>query len=340
MRKGRKITLNLWTPDEITEDTLRARSAFQERRAKQIIEELAMLSGLRYPNSTSAVEEALSCMEKCIEEEFDEDKCQKVLLALMPGKEETDKNIEALRYLAFPPISADDLRTTAAIPSFSKKAIRENPNYAVQIFATVRLAMDSIRFPWIIDPDSYKNEDGTVQVDKIEAHRQFAIRSTALLVASQQTQTSRRTDEKKELEDLITHTLESEDYINIPKKEIVTTGQLHKELSHGTFMKECTVMGENGDFVIRLFDDRFLFIECKASNSEVNSRKRLNKESIKNVKTWKTVLGSEIIGAVAIRGVFKPEYVLSAQDDGVFIIWSDGIGRFQDFLQQIKEEAE
>jgi len=37
--------------------------------------------------------------------------------------------------------------------------------------------------------------------------------------------------------------------------------------------------------VIRLFDGRLMALECKASNSEINSRKRINKEIGQNAQT-------------------------------------------------------
>ena len=38
-----------------------------------------------------------------------------------------------------------------------------------------------------------------------------------------------------------------------------------------------TLIGEhNADLVVGLHDERILALECKASNSEINSRKRIN----------------------------------------------------------------
>ncbi len=45
-----------------------------------------------------------------------------------------------------------------------------------------------------------------------------------------------------------------------------------------TFATQTNLGSDNADVIVRLDDGRLLAIECKGSNSEINSRKRLNKE--------------------------------------------------------------
>ena len=43
---------------------------------------------------------------------------------------------------------------------------------------------------------------------------------------------------------------------------------------------------ETPSWLVRLRDGRLLAIECKGSNREINSRKRLNKEAAQNARAW------------------------------------------------------
>ena len=62
----------------------------------------------------------------------------------------------------------------------------------------------------------------------------------------------------------------------------------------GQFLARSCVLGEDeADIVIGLFDHRVLAIECKASNSEINSRKRINKEIGQNARNWVARFGTD-----------------------------------------------
>jgi hypothetical protein len=154
-----------------------------------------------------------------------------------------------------------------------------------------------------------------------------------MMLSTQQTQTSRRSNEKSELESQVHAILIGQGFTEMPKKKLANSSELHSALANGQFMKECNVATENADFVVRLKDGRFLFIECKASNSEVNSRKRLNKEATKNIKVWLDVIGNSIVGSCSIRGIFKPEYVIEAQKQGVYIFWAHNLAALTNFLK-------
>lgn len=266
------------------------------------------------------------------------------MLSNLLGDDSNGLKSEALRYLAYPPISEDDLEATAEIVSFTKKTIDakddpKNPGEKPDIESAKRVmeiigeSLDEFRFPWLVDSDGYKanNKDAALVAD-----RRFAVSSTALMLSSQQTQTSRRSNEKAELESQVHNILLNLGFEKIPKQKLSNVGELHSALRNGQFMKECTVATENADYVVRIKDGRFLFIECKASNSAINSRKRLNKESVKNIQVWKRQMGDSIVGSCSIRGIFKPDYVIEAQEQGVYIFWAHNLMALEDFLKAAK----
>ena len=64
-----------------------------------------------------------------------------------------------------------------------------------------------------------------------------------------------------------------------------------------SFLTQTNLGTDNADVIVRLDDGRLLAIECKGSNSEINSRKRLNKEAVQNARAWLTGFGADQGGA-------------------------------------------
>lgn len=330
----------IWKEEDIREDAELARAALIQRRSAAIKNELAGLNQ-SFPVNVSAIEEALRCLMDCHNANYDAKVCQTHLLKYMEDDKSGLKK-EGLRYLAYPPISNDDLEATAEISSFTRKTIeakadpkdpdyQPDPNAAKRVMETIRDALDPVRWGWLTDPASFAGANDPAAV---AAGKAYGLKSTALMLASSKTQASRRSTEKSELESQVHDILIAAGFVELPKKSIKNSSQLHGALQPGQFMKECNVVSENADFVICLKDGRFLFIECKASNSEINSRKRLNKEATKNIKVWQEKIGSSIVGSCSIRGIFKPEYVLEAQRQGVYIFWAHKLEVLAKFLRE------
>jgi hypothetical protein len=85
-----------------------------------------------------------------------------------------------------------------------------------------------------------------------------------------------------------------------------------------------------------LWDRRTLLIECKASNSEVNSIKRLNRDSAAKVSAWKKGLGeTNIVPATVISGVFKLSRLKEAQDV-MYLFWSHNLAPFIAWCDSLK----
>ena len=80
-------------------------------------------------------------------------------------------------------------------------------------------------------------------------------------------------------------------------------------------------------------NNQILAIECKSSNSEINSRKRLNKEVVKNANGWTSNFGKLVIAGAVLRGVFKPQYDISAQETPVAIFWGHRLSDLAAFIR-------
>ena len=99
------------------------------------------------------------------------------------------------------------------------------------------------------------------------------------------------------------------------------------------FFTQINLGSDNADLVLRLDDGRLLAIECKGSNSEINSRKRLNKEAVQNARAWLSGFGGQVVPAVALQGVFNGRYVAEAQDTPMLIFWSHRLDDLRDFVR-------
>lgn len=273
-----------------------------------------------------AVGSALACLESCWPVRGDDEACQAYLASLL-ANDPGGLRYTALRYMVYPMISRDDLKTALDAPSLSAQYLSSPAGRKVcgELIRFLLAGMDDHRFPWL------RANKGPPS----PARRTAGIDLTAFTLVSRQNETGRRSDEKKELEQRYATTLKEAGYVQIPTCKIANSADLHAAIKPGEMMKECTVCGENADFVVCLRDNRFLFIECKASNSALNSRKRVNKEAVKNIQVWKHQLGAAIIGACAIRGVFDARYIQEAQTQGVFVFWDHDHSDLTNFLSAV-----
>lgn len=292
-----------WTRDDICKDSAQARNIFRESRLKE--GQSAYKDA--YKKARTVAAEAVIALSTLADESLGGEARSECVLKLMTRRVKK----EALRYLTAPPISEDDIATLADIPSFTSNSIRAKEGSSLRIASIIKNAVDPFRFPWIIDGS----------LEPSEKQLAGAIDATAILIATQNTQTQRRSNEKKHLEGAVESVFRDAGYIKVatPKTGIRSISDFPEKRQ---YMIGCTILEDNGDVVARLDDGRLLIIECKASNSEINSRKRLNKEAVKNVLNWRRGFGeATVVGAAAIRGVFRPCYVEEAQNQGVVIFW-------------------
>lgn len=100
--------------------------------------------------------------------------------------------LEAFRYLAAPPISADDLKILAEATSLTKGQLRKRPGDVKRLVETVRLVLERRRFAWVIEGR-----------EPTEAERGAAVMASAALIAASRVQTKRRATGKTQLETLV-----------------------------------------------------------------------------------------------------------------------------------------
>jgi hypothetical protein len=94
------------------------------------------------------------------------------------------------------------------------------------------------------------------------------------------------------------------------------------------------LVASKADIPVRLFDGRLMPIECKVSNSEVNSVKRINNDAAAKAVGWRRRLGEDQVVPVAmLSGVFKVANLLQAQGAGLTLFWAHRLDQLQAFIE-------
>lgn len=228
----------------------------------------------------------------------------------------------ALRYVAGPPISADDLGVivTRSPKRISKTAIKKDDSLANDVLGLICRLSDSERFPW---------------VGKGRQPRPFelkeAIRATTAMHAAQTMQTERR-GYGKQVELMLAKRLDSMDFSKVPtpnKGKITAPSHLPSPM---TYYGECTVYGRRADLLIGLSDGRCVAVEAKDSSSVVNSVKRVLNDTAAKARHWRAKLGETVLPVALLSGVFGLDSLKSAQDSGLYLVWTHDLDSFTKWL--------
>lgn len=230
---------------------------------------------------------------------------------------------EALRYLAGPPISDDDLQVIANVKSIAPGVLKNNPEELRKVFDVIECVIDPFRFPWV--------KSG---ITPTQEQREAALLASSVLLAAQRIATERRTDGKDGQEAKVKDYLLTLGFKEAPPATINT---IVKGPQPGQFCAECLLGERKADVVLRLHDTRLMAIECKVSNSATNSVKRLNNDAAVKAEYWLKVFGtSQVVPAAMLAGVFKVVNLTQAQTRGLALFWSHDLEKLGAFIESTK----
>jgi hypothetical protein len=249
----------IWTTEQLEADRLQAIAIFRKERMEEPLEDYL-----------EAFDQYQGYIEELLETTVDLSQLESQALEVLSDPHLQD----AFRYLAAPPISDDDLKVLAEAPSLTKGQLRKRPEHVRRLVETVRLVLDRRRFAWVVE-----NREPT------EAERGAAIMASAALMAASHVQTKRRTTGKAQQEARVKQTLTD---LGLKKVAARLIPNVSFAPAPGEFCPE-SVLGEpkagrKADIVLRLWDHRLMPIECKVSNSSLNSVKRLNNDAAVKAK--------------------------------------------------------
>jgi hypothetical protein len=231
---------------------------------------------------------------------------------------------DALRYLAGPPISADDLKTLAELDSFAPAKLRADgmtgANSLLEIFQTT---LDPRRFPWV--GQNREPTDHEVNV---------AIAASSALITGQRVQTHRRNAGKNAQETAVKLYLLSLSFTEEVARKINT---LDDAPPREAFCAESMVGSRKADVPVRLYDGRLLAIECKVSNSALNSIKRINNDAAVKASVWHREFGTnQIVPAAILSGVFDVSNLVKAQAGTLTLFWAHRLSDLGTFIEKTR----
>jgi hypothetical protein len=278
-----------WTPEQFAQGVARSVEIFREQRLNEARDDYS-----------SHFDEARSAVEDLLELTTDLTALEQVNSeAIIDGG-----YLRALRYVAAPPVSDDDLETLSGVP----ERHYSEPDKWPLVVDTIKTYIDSHRFPWVVD-----NHDPT------EQEKHAAIISTAAQMAAQRVLTARRNEAKAEQEELVKEALRQAGFQEVRARDIRSSRSFPRL---GEFCGESKVGDKKADIVVGLRDERLLAIECKVSNSKVNSTKRIA-EAVGKARGWLEDFGAlGIVPCAVIAGVYNVSNLIVAQERGLTIWWS------------------
>ena len=232
--------------------------------------------------------------------------------------------LETLRYLPGPPISGDDLKTLADIANFDSSKLQSDEAASKRLLETIRKTVDPRRFPWLAEDRNPTDDE-----------KAAAIFASAIMLAAQRLQTSRRNQAKVDQEKAAREHLKAHGFLAERLKKIQNYAQFPAQ---GIVSANEVQFGpKKADMIVRLWDDRMLALECKVSNSAVNSFKRLNDTTMAKYHAWINHFGTgQVVPAAILAGVYSPGNVVSAQADGLTIFWSHRIDDLGEFVESTR----
>jgi hypothetical protein len=293
----------IWTSEELGCERLVAIENFRKERMQEPLEQ--------YLN---AFDDYQGVVEELLETTVDLTQLNDTALEVL-----CDSRLAlALRYLAGPMISEDDLKTLADA-ALTPKRLRSQPEMVSRIVEVILAGLDRRRFLWMPE-----------QREPTEHERAAAILATASLIAHSRTNTGRRNEGKTNQEKAVEERLAAAGLVKVKRRHITTLRQAPEP---GEFCLESKLGTRKADLIATAWDGRVVPIECKVSNSATNSVKRLNNDAAVKAGSWHKDFGStQVIPVAVLSGVYKLHNLTDAQARGLTLIWAHHLDPLVDWL--------
>lgn len=301
------IEAPVWKAEQLKAGSTAAIEVFRKRRIEEPLEEYL-----------DAFDRYQGIVEELLESTVDLNQLDAQLIEVVTDP----KLLEALRYLAGPPISEDDLKTVAEVVITPAK-LKGNLAMAKSIVDVIRNGLDRRRFPWV-----------TEGREPTEAERNAAVLASAALMATRRLETSRRSTEKQRQEDEVMAALEIAGLKKVKTRKI---NVLSEGPAAGEFCAESLLGKRKADIIVGLWDGRIMAIECKVSNSSTNSVKRLNNDAAAKAEAWRSAFGTvQVVSTAVLSGVYKLHNLEDAQRRGLTLFWSHEISELVNWIASTK----
>ncbi|CAA7618864.1 XamI family restriction endonuclease [Magnetospirillum sp. UT-4] len=244
-----------------------------------------------------------------------------IAVALM----ESGGHMLALRHFLAPPISQDQFKLLCPTwPKTSEKSgspVGAGPAVAVaEMFAQWR---DRHLTRWL---------DAGRKPTRVELRE--VLLALSPLIAAQTFATTRRNRLAAKQEQAVIELLEAKGWTRRPSRLIDRRAAVpEKHFMHKTRFATATTTPQEVDVACGLRDTLVLAMECKVTNDETNSVKRVN-DVLKKAEAWKTHWGSFVVTAALLEGVIAAKDVERLIDAKVHVFWSHQLDAFSEWLDR------
>jgi hypothetical protein len=238
--------------------------------------------------------------------------------------QDSGRHMLAFRHLLSPPLSQDQFKLLCPVWSKSseKSGRPVGSNSAGAVAATVNLWRSHRLTPWI---DAGRNPSAE-EVDSL-------LLSAATLLAHQRLATARRNRLAREQEQAVVDLLTQMGWERLPSQLIDQRAQVpQRHFMHKTRFASGHNENQEVDVACGLGGTIVLAMECKVTNDETNSVKRIN-DVLKKAAAWKDHWGNFVQPAAMLQGVIKPDEIQRLIDGGVQVFWSQRLDVFAEWLE-------
>jgi XamI restriction endonuclease len=231
----------------------------------------------------------------------------------------------AFRHLMAPPVSQDQFRLLCPLWSKSaenksKRATLEAATAAEQV---IRARLNKALVKW---------EVGSRPAHALQIRP--VLTAIPILIAQQKIATARRNRLAFEQEYAVVELLEGDGWTKLASKLIDTRAAVPpKHFMHKTRFATGTTAHQEVDIACGLRSTVVLALECKVTNDETNSVKRIN-DVIKKGTAWKDHWGNFVLTAALLQGVVAAKDVQRLTDANVIVFWSHELDDFRTWLQK------
>lgn len=232
------------------------------------------------------------------------------------------KHARVLRQLLTPPLSQDQFKLLC--PAYSKAREKNGSGLSADAAQAVEASFES-----------WRDRRLTLWLSRGRPMRRWDVErllsATTPLFASQIYGTKRRNESSATQELAVVDLLLSREWQQLPSKLV----DKRASLSANQFMRKTrfatTTRPQEVDVACGLGSTMVLAMECKVSNDETNSVKRVN-DVLKKAAAWKEHWGSFVLPAAMMQGVIAFKEIERLLSGGVLVFWSHDLKRFEDWI--------
>jgi len=160
------------------------------------------------------------------------------------------------------------------------------------------------------------------------------LKVVATLIAQQKVATAKRNRLALEQENAVIKLLEDTGWKRLPSKLVDTRAAVPaKHFMHKTRFATKS-RPQEVDVACGLKDTYVLAMECKVTNDETNSVKRIN-DVLKKATAWHDHWGSFVYAAALLEGVVAPKDVQRLTDAKIQVFWSHDLDAFRRWISKL-----